>query len=115
MSQDDQNAVVRGPNYNWQIEAEHYRTELDKTRKLLDRIDAEAEKLCWERDRLVEALIVAKDAINELQTSCTHDEEDDNYRLLGDTYGWCSTCQTKMPYKENYGRDALLKIQEILK
>lgn len=47
------------------------------------------------------------EALRELQTICTHDENDKDYRPLGDTYGYCSTCGTKVNYKENMVRDVL--------
>lgn len=66
-----------------------------------------------ENKKLKAQLKVAMEALTELQTACTHDDDDKNYRSLGDSYGWCSACGTKVCYKENIGLDALKKIQEI--
>lgn len=63
--------------------------------------------------KLKAQLEVVMEALNELTTSCTHDEDDGNFRKLGDWYGWCSLCGTKVGYKKNIGRDAFKKIEEI--
>ena len=55
-------------------------------------------------------LAKARAALEELVTNCTHDEQDKNYRSLGDTYGWCSLCGAKVGYKENIARECLAKL-----
>jgi len=64
--------------------------------------------------QLVEALEVAVDCIYEMNPGCAHDETDDNYRPLGDTYGWCSRCQTKVDKGPTYAWRQLGRIENIL-
>jgi hypothetical protein len=73
----------------------------------------EAHPASWDDiHKLISTVMVLREALNELTTMCTHDEEDLNYRPLGDTYGWCSVCQTKVSYRENIGRDALRHVDD---
>ena len=37
-------SMERGPNYDWKHEAEHYRTECDKLRDLLCKVEAAGER-----------------------------------------------------------------------
>ncbi len=67
--------------------------------------------LQWHR----RALEAAEEAMVNSATTCTHDDKDENYRPLGDTYGWCSACGTKVNHKENDLQDAITLVRKILK
>jgi len=66
-------------------------------------------------ERQERALEVARDALTELQLGHEHNtNEGDHYRPLGDTYGWCHICSTKVGLNEDVVREALARIKEIL-
>lgn len=67
----------------------------------------------WEHKRCEDVLGRVKECILEIVTPCTHDENDPNYRGMGDGYGWCSRCGAKVDYKENYGLEALTLLEGI--
>lgn len=48
---------------------------------------------------LLDAIDELKSGLEELRITCTHDEEDKNYRPISDTRGWCSVCQSKVEYQ----------------
>lgn len=63
---------------------------------------------------LFAALKRAVEALEPLQLGHEHNEICTEYRPLGNTYGWCSICQTKVGLNEDDARDALADIRKIL-
>src|ERR1035437_9771620 len=61
MNSDDQNASMRGPNYNWEIEAKHLSKEVDKLRSLLDKIDRSCDLAYSLRDGALDALTISQE------------------------------------------------------
>lgn len=71
----------------------------------------------WENERLAPlhaALIEAVAALEELQLGHSHKSGDEHLRLLGDNYGWCSFCQTKVNFGHGVAEEALSKIDKVL-
>lgn len=64
--------------------------------------------------KLLEALEKALDYVQQHQLSHAHNETEDNYRPLGDTYGWCSLCQEKVGLNEDWARETLADIERVL-
>ena len=67
-----------------------------------------------EIQKLRSALDVAREALEGFQLGHLHDETEPDYRPLGDSYGWCSKCSTKVGLYEDYARDALAAIDAVL-
>lgn len=63
--------------------------------------------------KMLEAMRVMRGALSELQLGHVHNESEPDYRPLGDTYGWCSICTTKVGLNEDIARDALAKVEGI--
>ena len=63
---------------------------------------------------LHEALVAAVEALEELQLGHSHKSGDEHLRLLGDNYGWCSHCQTKVSFGPGIAEEALSKIDKVL-
>ena len=63
---------------------------------------------------LLDALEIQKEALQELQLGHTHNADDSHYRPLGDNYGWCDHCGTKVMLNEDIARDALTRSNERL-
>lgn len=61
---DDNQGYERGPNYNWQHEAEHYKEEANDLRKLLRLIEQSNDKYANEAD----SLRLLAESHNELAT-----------------------------------------------
>lgn len=64
--------------------------------------------------KLLEALEKALDYVQQHQLSHAHNETEENYRPLGDAYGWCSLCQEKVGLNEDWARETLAEIERIL-
>jgi hypothetical protein len=60
---------------------------------------------------LAKKLAVAVEALNEFRLGHEHNEGDKNYRPLGDNYGYCHTCATKVGLNEDIAKDALEQIE----
>jgi hypothetical protein len=64
-----------------------------------------------ENEKLQYKLKLAIETLEELQLNHEHNESDKNYRPLGENYGYCHTCCTKVGLNEDIVRDTLLKIK----
>lgn len=63
---------------------------------------------------LHEALVAAVEALKELQLGHVHEPLAENIRVLGDTYGWCYSCNTKVSFEPGIAEEALAKIDKVL-
>lgn len=64
----ENDAVQRGPNYNWEHEAKHYRDECDSLRELIQKSERSGDKLFEENYKL-------RAALQFLIDRCPHDGE----------------------------------------
>lgn len=55
--------------------------------------------------------VQAVEALKEFQIPHEHNESNSNYRPLGDNYGWCCSCQTKVGLNEDYAREVLKALE----
>ena len=60
-------------------------------------------------------LALCVETLEQLQLGHSHNEKDSNYRPLGDTYGWCSLCSTKVGLNEDIARSTLAALSQPLK
>ncbi len=60
-----------------------------------------------ERDEALAQNAKYRAALEELRISHAHNETNAEYRPLGDTYGYCHLCHTKVALNEDVARDAL--------
>lgn len=77
--------------------------------KLLDAAEDISEII----DRYKKILKIALGALEDLKLSHEHNESNADYRSLGDHYGWCSKCSTRVESDKDYARAALKEINEI--
>jgi hypothetical protein len=62
---------------------------------------------------LIEALDLLVEELNEHSLDHQHNETCSDYRPLGDSYGYCSLCHTKVRLNEDDVRDCLDKIKAL--
>jgi hypothetical protein len=62
------------------------------------------EKLVSNRDRAIKRLV---EALQSLKLNHAHNPEWPDYRPLGESYGWCGTCNAKVSLNEDLAREAL--------
>ena len=58
-------------------------------------------------DEAIAVIEKLKEALEDCQIGHVHNETNDDYRPLGDSYGYCSLCHTKVGLNEDDVRDAL--------
>lgn len=63
--------------------------------------------------KAVEMIRVMREALDEVRLNHTHLETDEHFQKMGDSYGWCHWCHTKVGVNEDLVRDALDKVEEI--
>lgn len=64
------------------------------------------------QERIARALEVAVKELEQFKIGHSHAAED--LRLMGDTYGWCGVCSTKVNINECYASEGIEAIRAIL-
>jgi hypothetical protein len=80
-------------------------SEMLKEIKELDEVE---DGIAWWRVQwLIKRVETLTEVMNEFRLGHVHNETCEDYRPLGDTYGWCSICSTKVRLNEDLARDVL--------
>ena len=65
--------------------------------------------------KLIATVRVMREALAEFQLGHEHADGLDHIRIMGNTYGWCDYCSTKVTFGPGYAEAALAKAEEIWK
>ena len=64
--------------------------------------------------KLIEALEEAVGALEEFRLGHEHAPGLDHTRAMGDTYGWCDHCHTKVKWGPGYAEEALANVNALI-
>ena len=64
---------------------------------------------------LANAVLILQEALEEFKLGHEHKPREPHIRIMGDFYGWCDHCQTKVNWGPGEAEQALAKVEDLLK